>query len=265
MPQKKTALVLGSGGARGIAHIGAVKALQSAGFNFSFVAGASAGAIVGAWVALGYGISELEERILKYRNKTELGKLIDFTIPKGSLIKGNKIRQFMRSLFGDKMFSETSIPLRIVATDLATGLHHVFSSGSIVEAVMASISIPGIFPPVEINGRFYIDGGVANPTPSDIVRRADAEAVIAVDLTSQVHNIEGKLTIFNSLMHTYEIVRNHSFDIHRLNNKVDTIYIKPKLRSAIETMKFFDVERFIASGEEAVRQALPKIRKRIIL
>ncbi len=179
---KKVGLALGGGGARGCAHIGVIKALREADIPVDFVAGTSIGAVMGGVLALGK-IEEVE-KILKNVKWQDVVKHFDPTIPKKGLFQGKKVVKLIEKIIGKKTFSDTQIPFVAVATDLVSGKEVDLESGSMIDAMRASIAIPGIITPFKKKGRHLIDGGVTNPLPTDIVRDLGAEVVISVDLNS---------------------------------------------------------------------------------
>ncbi len=176
----KIGLVLGSGAARGLAHIGIIKALKEKNIPVDMIAGSSMGALVGACYAREGEIANLEEIILKIDWK-QLTRLADPNLAllfKG-LIHGKKVKELLRTLIGDIEFKDLKIPLAVVATDVNTGEEIVIKEGSVIEAVRASISIPAIFMPVKFKGRFLIDGGIVNPVPVGVVKALGATFIIA--------------------------------------------------------------------------------------
>ena len=140
----KIGLALGSGGARGLAHIGVLKTLEENNIPIDYIAGVSSGSIAGAYYSLNGEIDSLEKKVLQLTKK-DLLKLIDITSPKRALISGNKIKSFIGELISNKSFSDTKIPLRIIATDLCSGEGIQITEGRLVDAIRASISLPGIF------------------------------------------------------------------------------------------------------------------------
>ncbi len=187
VPPKKLGLALGSGSARGWAHIGVIRALIEAGIRIDYVAGTSIGALVGAIYASG-NIESLEEIVLQLDWK-QIASFLDVVIPKSGLIDGNRISEFIRTHVGAKNIEDLPLPFCAVSTDLATGNEVVIKDGDIIEAVRASISVPGIFTPVRKGGMILVDGGLVNPVPVSVVREMGADLVIAVDLN---HDIVGK-------------------------------------------------------------------------
>ena len=176
----KIGLALSSGAARGLAHIGVLKALTKEGVSIDMLAGSSMGALVGACYARNGEITDLEEIVLRMDWK-QLTRLADPNLAlffKG-VIHGKKVKELLRALIGDVEFKDLKIPLAIVATDVNTGEEIVIREGSVIEAVRASISIPAIFTPVKFKDRFLIDGGIVNPVPVSVVKDMGATFIIA--------------------------------------------------------------------------------------
>ena len=187
IPSRKVGLALGSGSARGWSHIGVIRALAEAGIRLDYVAGTSIGALVGAVYASGE-IDALEEVVLQLDWK-EIAFLSDVVFPKSGLIDGKKISVFIQKHLNEINIEDLALPFCAVSTDLTTGDEVTIRDGNIIEAVRASISVPGIFTPVKKNGTILVDGGLVNPVPVSVVREMGAKFVIAVDLN---HNIIGK-------------------------------------------------------------------------
>lgn len=158
-------LALGSGAALGIAHIGVLKVLEREKITVDMLAGTSIGALIGALWASGKSIAEIEESISRFKRKIATLRLVDLGIPSKGLIKGREVRRFLVSQLGDKTFYDLKFPLKIVACDIERREEVVLQEGSLVDAVMASISVPGIFEPAVIGGRLLVDGGIINPLP----------------------------------------------------------------------------------------------------
>ncbi|KAF0165594.1 MAG: NTE family protein [Rhodocyclaceae bacterium] len=177
----KLGLALGSGSARGWAHIGVIRALAEAGYVPDVVAGCSIGAFVGAAYADG-DLDKLEDWVQGLEWK-EVLSLLDVSFS-GGLFKGEKLVAFFQRHFVDKDFSSLPIPFSCVATDLATGREIWLREGSVASAVRASIALPGLFTPVVRDDRLLVDGGLVNPVPVSLCRAMGADVVIAVDLGS---------------------------------------------------------------------------------
>lgn len=178
----RVGLVLGSGSARGWAHIGVIEALEEGGIPVDLVTGSSIGAYVGAIYAAG-GLASLKEFAYRMDFKKVLS-YIDVVFPRSGFIDGKKVVELFSMHSGARTFDDLRIPLRIVATDLGTGQKVVLSSGDVGEAIRASISVPGVMTPVNREGRWLVDGGVVDPVPVGEARAMGAGVVIAVDLNA---------------------------------------------------------------------------------
>ncbi|MBI2312776.1 MAG: patatin-like phospholipase RssA [Betaproteobacteria bacterium] len=179
----KIGLALGSGSARGWAHIGVLRALDEAGIRPDIVCGTSIGALVGAAYADG-DLDRLEQWVGGLTWKDVVG-FLDFSLS-GGVIKGDRLIEFFRSNFVDKTISELPLPFAAVATDLENGREVWLREGLLADAVRASIALPGLFAPVRHDGRWLVDGGLVNPVPVSLCRAMGADLVIAVDLNSDL-------------------------------------------------------------------------------
>jgi len=181
-------LALGSGSARGLAHLGVIRVLEEAGIRIDFVAGTSIGALIGAIHAAGK-LDELETTFQDFDWK-KIVSFFDVVFPKSGLIDGAKISDLVRAHIHADAVEALPIPFCAVATDIVSGEEVVIRTGDVIEAVRASVSVPGIFTPVRSNGRILVDGGLTNPVPVSVVRAMGADIVIAVDLNHDI--IAGK-------------------------------------------------------------------------
>lgn len=189
---KKLALVLGGGAAKGYAHIGVIKVLEKHGIKPDLIVGTSMGALVGAMYATGKEIPYMEELVSKF-NSIGNFSLIS-TLFKGNILNTSKIKKIFNQEFGNIKQQETPIKFVCVATDMKTGEPKNFEEGSLKENVMASISIPGIFPSVKIDENIYCDGGVVNNLAEDVARQIMPEAVIvSVDVIGEYSKQAEKL------------------------------------------------------------------------
>jgi len=180
---KTVGLVLGSGSSRGWAHVGAIEALEEAGIPVDVIAGCSVGSYVGVIYASG-GLASLKEFILGM-NGEKMFSYFDVVIPRSGLLDGNKkLREFLSGHTDAKTFEELKIPLKMVATDLESGDKVVMASGNLFGALRASMSMPGLFAPVQVKGRWLVDGGLVDPVPVGVARAMGADVIIAVDLNS---------------------------------------------------------------------------------
>ena len=266
----KTGLALGSGAARGLAHIGVLKALRDASTPVDMVAGTSIGAMVGACFAKEGEITAVEELALN-TGWRELARLLDprlGSLRKG-LIHGRRIQELLYSLIGDVEFKDLKIPFAAVATDLNTGREVVIRKGSVVEAVRASISMPGIFVPVTLEDRCLVDGGLTNPVPADILHDMGAGFIVAVNVLvepqeskhaaslSKEGGVAGLPNIFNALIQSIYIME---YEITKARTLKADVVITPDV-SHIGAFEFHRGEEAILAGYEAARKALPKLHR----
>jgi len=179
---KNIALVLSSGGARGIAHIGVIEELLEKGYHITSIAGTSMGSVVGGIYALGK-LNEYKEWLL-HVSKMDIIKFLDLTIGHGGLVKGEKIVQVMSGFIGDVMIEDLPVSFAAVAVDIKRHEEVVFRSGSLMNAIRASISIPTVFLPVAYDHSYLVDGGVLNPLPLDIVERCPGDLLVSVNVNS---------------------------------------------------------------------------------
>lgn len=180
-PGKKIGLALGSGGARGIAHLGAIRALSEAGLEADMVAGTSMGALIGMGLAAGR-VDEMREVALHLDWKRALHFFIEAHIPRSGLFDGARVLEFIRHYAQDRRIEELDIPCAAVATNLATGAEVVLDEGESAMVIRASLAVPGLFTPVRLAGELLVDGGLVNPLPVNVARRLGADVVIAVDV-----------------------------------------------------------------------------------
>jgi len=178
----KFGLALGSGSARGLAHVGVIQVLEAYHIPIDIITGTSIGSVVGSLYAAGASIDQLEEAALSIKKSTTLF-LIDPALPHSGLISGKKIEEMLNDLaLEDKTFDDLKIPFAAVATDVESGAEVILNQGKVIDAVRASISIPGIFTPVKYQDYYLVDGGVVDPVPVDVVQKMGADIIIAVSL-----------------------------------------------------------------------------------
>ena len=188
---EKVALVLSGGGARGIAHIGVIEELQSRGYEITSVAGTSMGALVGGVFALGK-LEEFREWLYSL-DKLKVFSLVDFTLSTQGLVKGDKVLNAMKEFIADAQIEDLEIPYTATATDLINKKEVVLGSGSVFEAIRASIAIPTVFTPVQTEKGLLVDGGVVNNIPIANVKRTPGDSLVVVDVNANVEVLKPKL------------------------------------------------------------------------
>lgn len=179
---KDIALVLGGGGARGFAHIGAIEVLLEHGYRITSVAGTSMGALVGGLYVAG-ALDELKETVLNL-TKRQILSLVNVSIGLDHIATADKLTELLEKMTGGKTIEKLPIPFCCSASDLASGKEYVFRDGSLSTAIRASISIPGIFSPVRINGKTLVDGSVHNTLPLNRVARHKGDILVAVNASA---------------------------------------------------------------------------------
>lgn len=180
MANQKVALVLSSGGARGLAHIGVIEELEERGYEISSIAGSSIGSVIGGAYAAG-GLGIYKEWVLSL-TKREVFRLMDFTLSTYGLMKGEKVFEEMKSKIAEVNIEDLPIPFVALATNLETKEEVVFDKGNLYEAMRASVSIPTVFTPYKINNQPLVDGGLLNPIPAKQVLRNDNDLLMTVNL-----------------------------------------------------------------------------------
>lgn len=178
----KVGLALGSGGARGAAHTGVLKVLQAEGIPISMVAGSSIGSLIGAAMAVGIPLEQVEQEWLETSAARVFRSFLP-TFPRAGLSSGNELKKYLTQLLGDVRIEDLDMPYAAVACDMDTGESVVLKDGSLVSAVRASTAIPGIFHPLRSGDRLLVDGGLVDPVPIQVCRDLGADFVIAVDIT----------------------------------------------------------------------------------
>jgi len=250
----KLVLALGGGAARGFAHVGVIKTLESHGIVPDMVVGTSAGSVVGALYAAGYSGFELQKQAMKL----EEGSIADWSLPARGVLKGEALQKFINEAVKSQPLEHLKKPFAAVATDLKSGEAVLFRSGNTGMAVRASSSVPGVFQPVSINGREYVDGGLVSPVPVRAARAMGGEVVIAVDISSKPANarISGLMDV---LLQTFAIMGSH---LGQEELKEADVVIRPDI-PGIGSTDFKSRNDAILEGERAAQAALPQIRAKL--
>jgi NTE family protein len=175
------ALVLGGGGARGLAHIGVLRWLEERSAPLDAIVGTSIGALIGGLYAAGTGVAEMEA-VLRKTDKLAVARIIRPGFSASGLIDNERVRKFLKTFIGESRIEELPIPFRAVATDLSSGQEIVIDKGSLAEAILASIAIPALFMPVYHEGRYLVDGGLSNPLPVSVVQKISSSPCLAVNV-----------------------------------------------------------------------------------
>lgn len=247
-------LALGGGAARGFAHIGVIKALETSGIPVDIVVGTSAGSVVGAVYAAGYGAFDLQ----KIASQLEENQLADWSLFDRGVLKGEALERFINQQVGNRNIEGLKRRFAAVATDLASGEATVFTSGNVGQAVRASSAIPGVFSPVVIRNREYIDGGVVSPIPVHATKSLGADIVIAVDISARPSGKRSE----NSLALLLDTITTMGNRLGQYELREADIIIRPDMRG-MPAASFEQRHEAIRQGELAGYAAIPKIREKL--
>lgn len=248
----KVGVALGAGLARGLAHIGALKAMEEAGVVPDYIAGTSMGSVIGSLYACGLRL----EMIKRLAGQISRRLWIDPTFPHKGLIAGDRLEEMLYLLTGRRTFSQLKIPLAVVAVDLISGEKVVIREGSVARAVRASCAIPGIFSPVKMEQKMLVDGGVLQRVPASVVRAMGADLVVAVDvgIAAGSYRIDH---IFDVLSRSIEIM---SREIHQAQKQDADLLVVPAV-DGIGPFDFHRIEEAVESGEAAARPLVLQLTK----
>lgn len=251
----KVALVLGGGGARGIAHIGMLKIFEREDIKVDLVVGTSMGAVIGAAYALGISVPEMEKRA----TSIAWTDLFDPTLPTMGLIEGAKLEKVVKEMLEGKTFLDANIPLAVVTTDIEKAEEAVYTSGPLIKLVRASCSWPGIFNPMRIDGRLLVDGGIKNSVPVNIAKNMGADFIIACDVGFCVTKNKEITNILRMLLQSFQITGE---ELNTYQSKPAHVIIEPDLGELDQTA-FDKSAEIIQKGQEAAEKALPLLRSKL--
>ena len=252
---KKIGLALGSGGARGIAHIGVLQVLEENGIPIHLVSGCSIGSIVGAIYATGTDLRMLEKYILSLSARDIMDPAIR---AHGGLLQGNKLEEMVRVFTHNQSFGQTRIPFYCTAVDLESGQLVTFTEGKICRAVRASMSIPGMFAPTRIADRWYIDGGALEEIPVDVLHENGADVIIGVDLTERRGFPSGsKPGSYKTVLRAFDIMQ---MEITRLRNQKIDVRITPNA-AFMGLLSTKGAVECLQEGRRVAELALPEIKR----
>jgi NTE family protein len=248
------ALALGGGAAKGFAHIGVIKALEAQGIVPDIVVGTSAGSVVGAMYASGKSGFELQTLAISL----DESQVSDWSLPDRGVLKGDALAAFINKAVNNVTIEKLPKKFGAVATDLASGEPIVFRSGDTGTAVRASSSVPGVFQPVAIRGREYVDGGLVSPVPVRFAREMGANFVIAVDISNKPQSGKTKSSL-DVLLQTFAIMGQ---SLNRNELPQADIVIRPDI-SQLASADFKTRHQAVLEGEKAAAQALPALKAKL--
>ena len=253
---KTLGLALGSGGSRGIAHIGFLQALEDAGIRPSFISGCSMGSVVGSAYAAGISPEYMRRAACSLR----FFDLVDITNKPGGFLDTRKMRKLLVRYIGDRDFSELKIPFSCVAVDMLRQEVIEFSSGNVIDAVVASSSIPSVFKPTEIDGMRLVDGGVLKRVPVEEVKRMGADVVVAVDVLGKrlcKDRCPNALTVLTEVIDIMDNARTQAYKVR--TRKQYNLWLEPELGD-MSQYSFRNLDFAYCQGYELGRKHVDKIR-----
>ncbi len=272
-PKKRIALVIGSGGIKCAAAAGLWRVLQEEGIAIDSVVGCSGGSLYGALIANHTDVQIMQEwsRTLWTSNimqgytenlKATKDGSLRFNERSG-LVDDSVMNQKLRDIYGGWQFSDLKMPFKVVATDLLAGEKVILSEGSVFDAIRASLAIPIIFPPWEVNGQLLIDGGVSDPLPIDVAIQDGADIIIAMGFTLDYRNRFRSMTAVQEQLNSIYMnnILNSTYAFYNLAHHAEIFPVIPEFDG---TVSMFDVDKIpdvIQRGEEAARKQMPHIKK----
>jgi len=271
----KVGLALSGGGARGLAHIGVLKVLEREGVPVDLLAGTSMGGVVAGAYAAGVSPAFMEQEAVRMASPRRLLSLADPALPLRGLFQGQKVIDYLKQYLGDCTFDSLERPLSLIAVDLETSEAVVLNQGCVTDAVRATIALPGLFKPVQRDGRLLVDGGILDNLPADVARQMGAEIVIAVDVIGNNRTfsalnktLSGHRYVPRGLANTFDVML-RSLDVmmkeineRRLVEAAPEVIIRPDVPPDVSViLGFTQAADTIALGERAAAEALPEIRR----
>lgn len=252
-------LVLGAGGARGVAHIGFLEALEDAGIKPDMITGCSMGSVVGACYAVGLSPKEMHRRVQKLKPND----LFDLSVNpwgNGALLRANKMYDLLKSIIGSVTFSALKIPFKCVSVDLLSGKLVVLEGNrEVAKSVAASCSIPGVFRPVEMDGKLLVDGGVKCRVPMDQMKEMKPDVMVAVDVLGVPRETDKKFNMLTVLLRSLEIMDGELIE-HKKEVAMPDLFITPELGD-MSQYKLKDFQLAFDAGYQAGVDNIKTIKK----
>ncbi len=272
---KKVGLALGAGGARGLAHIKILEAFDELGIKPCIISGTSIGAIIGAAYASGISAHEIEKKVRNLLAKKDskiwdfyknseiklLFSLVDFESNSGGFIKGDKFQKYFESEVPAKDFNELEIPLKVVATSYWERKEKIFQSGDLFPAIRSSYSLPGLFSPQEIEGNLFVDGGMVNPLPYDLIID-ECDLTVAIDVGAPVNGADNETPPFYEILFSSFQIMQNSILNSKLKFSRPDILIKTEIKN-IRMLEFSKIDEIFQQAELYKAKLLKKLKKLI--
>ena len=274
--EPRIGLALGGGGARGLAHIPMLEALDELGIRPHVIAGTSIGAIIGALYAAGVtgrdirtqieqffvDQSEAERRLFALPKSIRWLDFIDPALAGGGLLNSDDFIDWLGEILPTHNFRKLKIPLRVITADLMTGREVIMESGALLPAIQASMAVPGVFPPVDVNGYSLVDGGVANPLPYDRVQD-DCDITIAIDVSGN-RELEDDETLSSMgvLLQSFTVM-SRNIMVEKLKQQKPRVYVKPDIRN-VKVLEFYKAREVFEQAQPARRRFVRDLRQALL-
>jgi NTE family protein len=268
----RVGLALSGGGARGLAHIGVLKVLAREGIPMDCLAGTSMGGVIAAAYATGMTPAEIESEALVTTRWRRLASLADLSLPREGLFRGHRLLAYFERQLGQRTFADLDLPLALVTVDLNTGQEVVLREGPVALAVRATVALPGLLAPVEVDGRRLVDGGLLNNLPADVVRQIGAQVVIAVDVSARRGDVWRSHVRWapETVVETVQVlgtslsVMVSTINEEKLTRARPEVLIRPAIPAGVNVVAgYHRANELIDAGERAAEAALPCIRAQV--
>jgi NTE family protein len=271
--EPRIGLALGGGGAKGLAHILMLETLDELGIRPHVIAGTSIGAIIGALYAAGLSGKEIRAQVEQFFVDQREAEQSVFAMPKslrwldfidpafagGGLLDSSDFIAWLGEVLPVKNFRGLEIPLRVITAELMTGREVIMKSGALLPALQASMAVPGVFPPVEVDGHSLVDGGVANPLPYDRVQD-DCDIAIAIDVSGNRELADGEtLTSLGVLLQGFSVMSGN-ITIEKLKRQRPAVYVRPDIRN-VKILEFYKAREIFAQARPAQQHLVNELKK----
>ena len=272
-PKKRVSLVIGSGGVKCAAAIGLWKVLQAENIRVDSMVGCSGGSLYAARMAHGTDLDTMQKlSAILWTKDVMQGYTENLKASKDGSLRFNErsglvddsvINANLRNVYGDWNFSDLQLPLKVVATDLLSGEKVILSDGRLFDAIRASIAIPIIFPPWEVNGRLLIDGGASDPLPIDVAIQDGADIIVAMGFTLDYRNRFRSMTAVQEQLNSIYMnnILNSTFAFYNLAHHAEIFPVIPEFDGAVSMFDVDKIPHVIERGEQAARKQLPHIKR----
>lgn len=255
---KKVGLALSGGSAYGYAHIGVLEVLEENNIPVNIIAGTSMGALLGGIYASGVSIQDMHKRLANF-SKIKMVDVNPLFLSHGGLIIGNKVTQILKNMAGNKTLEECKIPFKAIATDIATGEKYVFEKGDLVQAIRASISVPGMFKPVKIEDKVLVDGGLSDNMPVEEVRKMGADVVIGVDVCTYYKKQNNLKTMIDIVISASNIMVSNLVKAKKDKGDICIKIEQPNV--SFNGFSYKDALKSIEFGRKYALEMLPEIKR----